>query len=450
VGNHLKPPLSNNQDFEPAYEAVVERLESVRDVPAREQSFERYRRALNSLNLGFQRENTILVAGTNGKGSVAKTLEVLLSQSGRRVGLFTSPHMMSTTERIRSQGRDLSQAEFVGAYRLVQAAVERESLSHFEAVTLMMNEVFFGGRIREPVTHAVIEVGVGGRLDPTRLTPHRTSVITRLGLDHMDLLGPDLVAIAREKSAVTEEHGLAVFAPIEDAGVRAVITERERLVPGRYVEAVNFPFHVVDKNGSRGPVWVIETPWGQAPLALRGQRAADNTSLALTVLHELGENVRELLPALSQVHWPCRMEQFLISGKRVFLSGDHNPQGVASLADITSAFQFERLHLLVGIAKNKPLIEMAEAFLRLKPATVHLTQTPFRGGAIDQYISWPERSGATVTADPIQALKAVLRLSSERDLVLLSGSLYLAGFIRKQIIAGKFGPAEPLDEYETL
>ncbi|MEK7357858.1 MAG: hypothetical protein AAB250_15515, partial [Bdellovibrionota bacterium] len=283
-----------------SYFQIIEKLETLRDEPARVHRVSRFEAALARLSrersLQARPESIVLVAGTNGKGSVAKTLEILLSSPGRSIGLFTSPHMMDTTERIRSEGRDLTQDEFVACFEAVEAYAD--GLSHFEILTLMMAEAFFGGRVRRVVDFAILEVGVGGRLDPTRSFPHAVSVVTRIGLDHEELLGSTLTAIAREKMAIVDPGNDVVVAPLASEALVA-FDERRSQTSANYLLVPEVSFRV--EHGGREPKWILRTPWGEAPLALKGRRAAENSTLARHALAALGDDAASALPRLAEI-----------------------------------------------------------------------------------------------------------------------------------------------------
>lgn len=419
-----------------SFQDVIDRMDRVRDVPAKVESFARMEEAFRRLVFPFPEkgQGVILVAGTNGKGTVAKTLETLLLRvGGGGVGLFTSPHLMTPTERIRSFGRDLSEREFVQTYEIVEPVAQDLALSHFETQTLMACEIFFGQRVRPRVDWAVIEVGVGGRLDPTRLIPHEMSVVTSIGLDHVDLLGSTIKQIAPEKFAIVDDGALVHLAST-DSDVEAAAA---KACAGKAVKRVvvePFPFHVAP-----GPVWVVETPWGEAPLHLLGRRAVENVSLALAVYRELGFSPDEALPALRQIEWPCRMEPFHLRGRTVYLSGDHNQQGVASLREILEHFQYENLQLVVGIGGKKDVDGMLTELSRLPRARLRLTTTTFRGQPLSAYgEKWLGQAAAT-DADPAIALERALTESQPGDLILVTGSLYMTGDLRRMILAGRFG-----------
>jgi dihydrofolate synthase/folylpolyglutamate synthase len=430
------------------YADLVEILKlSLDREPARQERFEAFRRAvwfyLSSVGTALPEAGVgvTLVGGTNGKGTVSKTLETLLASSGARVGLFTSPHLIEPTERIRSMGRDLTQIEMVQAYVLIEDTVRQFDLSHFEILTLMMIEVFFGDRIRPRVDLAIIEVGVGGRLDPTRVVPHETAVLARIGLDHQALLGSTLPEIASEKLAIAEGARRLIYMK-PDASLNEVFADAQQKFSGcEFIEARSFA-STVDRSTEVGaggrapsiPSWTIKTPWGEARLALMGERAVQNTSLALEVLAQTDSSVAKLLPAVAKVEWPCRMERLTFAGRPLFLSGDHNELGVESLYELLSRFQYQKLWIVAGISKGKPIKTMIDLYLQNPRANLILTRTTFR--PIELSALEPFRPRAVAIVDgALRALELALSLASPNDLVVVSGSLYLVGDLRAQILS---------------
>jgi len=401
------------------YRDVVEILKVSQDRPARDERFDTFKRAVSFYGVQPTSE-VILVAGTNGKGTVSATLAKLL---GGNVGLFTSPHLIEPTERISTNGRDLEPSELVRAYELIEETVRKFDLSHFEILTLMMIEVFWGGRIRPPVDHAVVEVGVGGRLDPTRVIPHSTAVIARIGMDHEAILGHTLSAIAREKLAIAEDAERLIYMKPQSE-LQSVFDEARSLyAPCEFIEALPFDSAVGREPGSGVPVWSVQTPWGEAPLALKGARAVENTSLALEVMNALGAPIE--LNRLREVKWPGRMECIR---ERVYFSGDHNEQGVESLREILAHFDYETLWLVVGIGKGKPAEAMLEHYRKIPRAKIILTKTYFR------QISDPEfaqLNGDLKIDDAYEALQQALAQAKPKDLVVVSGSLYLVGDLKR-------------------
>lgn len=457
-----------------AFTEILDFIQAGSDLAAKDTSVERVAAAIAELKLApIDRDRVILVAGTNGKGTTAKTLETLIRKARFSVGLFTSPHMISATERIHSHGYDLTDDEFIAAFELVERLVEKYHLARFETFTLMMAEVFWGGRVRPRVDWAVVEVGVGGRQDPTRAIPHATTVITKIGLDHEALLGSTLAAITREKLGAIEPDGLVVHLPfptealsVGTASARAsddsrvpesVIAQARGQLGGEWIEASVFPCRVVGgvegamnamnarraaanaadaPNSADHPSWRLETPWGEAWLALLGARAAENTSLALTTLNALGFDIPALLPALSELQWPCRMEKFIVGERRVYLSGDHNPQGIESLKEILAWLPYRRIFFIVGVGRNKNIEAMLASLKQVENASITLTVTAFRSSTPAELQAYRDRTDA-FSESPLSALNEALARATEEDIVVITGSLYLAGYFRAEFLRSK-------------
>jgi dihydrofolate synthase/folylpolyglutamate synthase len=424
------------------YQELVEILKLSQDRVARDERYETFKRAILFHGVDPRCEGAvaagdgvILIGGTNGKGTTAATLAELLRGGGRSgsrsgggsVGLFTSPHLMEPTERIAIDGLAISQDEMVAAYLAVERAVGQFDLSHFEILTLMMIEVFFGGRVRPRVSRAVIEVGVGGRLDPTRAIPHATAVLARIAMDHEAILGSTIEAIAREKLAIAEGAVRLVHLPF-DASLSAVFADaRARFRECQFVKAREFPSEVVVLDGV--PRWTMTTPWGRAELSLFGARAVVNMSLALEVMSELGEPVD--VSRLSRVVWPGRMERIAFRGRDVYLSGDHNEQGVESLREILAHFAYERVWIVVGIGRGKPAGLMLAQYELIPRASLILTRTYFR--ALDD-AAFHALPGSLKIDDAFEALESAVARAGPRDLVVVSGSLYLVGDLRARML----------------
>ena len=429
-----------NQLKSAAFRALLQKIESRRDIPAKDESFRRVGVAIQEfarehhLNWPPGGDGIILVAGTNGKGTICKTLEAMCEANGEHVGLFTSPHLISTTERIRTGGRDVSEDEFIKAFSIIEPIAERHGLSHFEILTLMMIEVFFAGRIRPRVKRAIVEVGVGGRWDPTRHLPHAVTVFAKLGLDHQNILGSTIEEIARHKFDAVDEGNLVVHAKLPEE-LWSVAKEYEKC--GRWVEAPMIPFHV-EKPAAR---WVLDLDTGPAPIRLLGTRAVENVSVALEVCRQL--KIPILPGALERMTWPGRMEEV---ESRVYFSGDHNPQGVGSLEEILTHLEFRTLWLVVGIGKNKDAREIFEIFSSWPFADrieYILTRTPFRGGEISEYGEVVNQAFA-VCAEPLDALELAKNQASEDDLVLVTGSLYLIGYLKEKLQAQHQANLKPM------
>ncbi len=421
------------------YRDILDRIESARDEPARADSFARFQAALAEVGSAAGREpprdRVILVVGTNGKGSVAKGIEALLGATGATVGLFTSPHLVSTTERIRSRGADLTEDEFAATFARVEPLVERHGLSHFETLALMAGDVFFSGAVRPRVDWAVLEAGVGGLWDPTNAFDHASTAVTRLGLDHETILGGSLESIAAHKLGAVRPGSLVVHAAFPPDAA-AAFARAKRGLGGRWVQSEPFGSFAELEGGE--PRFVLETPWGRVPTDLPGRRAAENLAIAARLFAELGFDPSAHSRALENIGWPGRMETFHPADGPcpVHLSGDHNEQGVRSLLDLLGDYPRGRLHWVIGIGARKDRDAMLKLYASVGDSVLNLTRVPFRGSPPADYGAWLEAAGV-VDEDPMSCLRRVAHAASPGDRIVVSGSLYLVGAVRAVLRLGR-------------
>ncbi len=392
-------------------------------MPDRAPSLLPVKEGLVALNLKYDPSRVIVIAGTNGKGTTAATLSVLLEATGAKVGLYTSPHLVETTERIRVNSKPIAENQFVAAFAAVKQKIPHDRLSHFEMLTLMAHWVF----VQEKCDWIIYEVGLGGIWDATNAFDHDTSVICRLGLDHQDILGESLWDIAKNKLGIVrdEKNHKVVHLPVASEIEKLFLNFKDKSA-AQFVEAKSFGYRVQTATEPlTAPQYILETPWGKAPLSLLGARAAENSSLALIVFKELGFSPQEFLPALSKVNWPGRMDWQNYRGRRIYFSGDHNPQGVESLKEILVHFNYDNLWAVIGIGKAKAAAEMLNVFKTIPNINIILTETPFRGLKISEY-----KSDFHKEPQPQKALDYALEKAGPEDLVLVSGSLYLVGEVK--------------------
>jgi folylpolyglutamate synthase/dihydropteroate synthase len=300
-------------------------------------------------------------------------------------------------------------------------------------------------------------------------------VITSLALDHQEVLGETIREIALAKLGIVNPGCKVVFrdpneTPHLASEILNAIQETKQQVSATWIAASSFPHQTMQT--PFGPRWLIKTPWGTTTLGVMGHRSATNASIALHALIASGDlptpdssMVAKVFSAFEQTKWPCRMELFIIEGKKVYLSGDHNPHGAESLHEIVSMFDYENLHLLVGLTSSKltkkneepsdqglnadwqlghegPLPardEMLRLFSSLPRCRLTLTLTPFRKGSLDQYGRWLTSAEGGAHEDPEVALERCLKQASANDLIIVTGSLYLAGYLRQKILNGRFG-----------
>ncbi|MDT8340178.1 MAG: Mur ligase family protein [Longimicrobiales bacterium] len=339
---------------------------------------ERVRAALAELGDPHRTAPALHVGGTNGKGSVASTLASVLAASGHRVGLYTSPHLCSVTERFQLDGRPVSEPVLVSAADEIRDVVVACGLTFFEAATVLAFHLF----ARAGVTWQVVEVGLGGRLDATNVLDPRVAVLTNVALDHADFLGPTLGAIAHEKAGILKSGVPAVTA---EAGGEALAVFRAR------AEEVGAPLSVLDSVGDVRDVDVREDrtrfsieapPWGLLRLEtpLVGAHQAVNAALAVRALALLPPPERPRREAVAAgvaaVRWPGRDQIHRRDGVRWLFDVAHNTAGVHSLADVLDRLELPGpVSALVGVLGDKEWDLMLPPLLARVDAAV-LTQPP--------------------------------------------------------------------------
>ncbi len=390
------------------------------------------------------------VAGTNGKGSTCAFLEALLRAAGRRVGLYTSPHLVRFEERIRIDGREIDEAEVVRLTVELRALLEASPVpasaggrypTFFEFTTA----IAFAALARAAVDVAVVEVGLGGRLDATNVLIPRVSVITNIDYDHMELLGATLEAIAGEKLGIAKR------------GVPLVTAERRASLLARFADrcaALEAPLFVLaEERGGPAP-WVGRRTDGTTAyrglrlaldgltLGLAGAHQADNAGLALLALEVMGDaalpaDEAAIRRALAGTRWPGRLET-VQARPRVVLDGAHNPAGVARLArSLHEEFRFDRLILVASVMADKP-VEAMLAVLGPLASVVVATRAAVARAASPERVAEAARGAAGGRATPRvltspdvpAALDLALREAGEGDLVLVTGSLFAVGEAR--------------------
>lgn len=374
------------------------------------------------LKLKIDANKVILVAGTNGKGTVCATLQTLLRAAGKNIGMFTSPHLVKINERIKYNCVDISNVDFCEIFSTIYPKIAQFELSYFEYLTVMAAYYFFSV---QKVDYAIFEVGLGGTLDSTNAIPHNISVITKLGLDHEDILGAGIKNIAKNKFGIIRNNN-SVFHEKFDGEInefaRCVAQERNaNLIPSD-----NYELMV-----ESGPNFFIKMYGRTYPINLVGERAAENIALAVTIFKNIvGEkDFKKYLPALKQIKWPGRMQKILYSGREIFLSGDHNPQGIQSLIELLKYYEYEKIHFVVGICRDKDHNTMLEKLMAVQNSFLYLTETPEKTRNFDDYGKKWEKIATFNSSDPITTLNYAIVHASCKDMIVVTGSLYLVGKI---------------------
>ena len=329
--------------------------------------------ALDNPERSFQ---SVIVAGTNGKGSVTAMASAALHAAGHRTARYTSPHLERIEERFVIGEREVATADLEDAAAAVQATVERlvaggglESLpTFFECATAIAFELFR----RQSVEIAVVEVGLGGRLDATNVLMPMAAVITSIDFDHQDLLGETLESIAREKAGVIKPGIPVVVGPVAP-GARAVIEavcleQGARLVHA--AERVSVATSMADTSGGETTVSLEagDHRLEDVRLALRGRHQVDNAAVAFCLMTELlGLGVHldgsAMRAGLTNARWPGRLERLHWRGSDVLIDAAHNPAGARALADYLRAIAWTDVTLVVGVMRDKDVAGMLSALL---------------------------------------------------------------------------------------
>ena len=409
-----------------------------------------YRLQLHGIKLGLSNPTRLLaalgephrafksvhVAGTNGKGSTSAAMASMLSASGLRVGLFTSPHMASFTERIRIDGVEISPDDVASYTARVREAAEGIGLTptFFEAVTAM---AFLYFRERG-VDWAVIETGMGGRLDATNVLTPAVSVITRIDYDHMRYLGGSLKEIAFEKAGIIKPGVPVVCAAQDDEAIAAISSRADEA--GSALHLAGREFRSVLKAHEPGRVMFdyisdrgLDLAALQCPLS--GSYQAGNMSLAVRAIEIIGAcGERAVREGLASLTWPGRLE-VIRHDPLVILDGAHNPAAAAATARaVREDFHLDGVALVFGAMADKDIEGMLRSLLPLA-STVYLA--PPEGGRAANAAQLGEIARRLGRADGVREFGGVaLALTSAIELgmpVLVTGSFYLLGEAREAL-----------------
>lgn len=398
---------------------------------------ERVEALLAALGHPEQQYALVQVGGTNGKGSAAAMLAACLQAAGRRVGLYTSPHLVSFRERIRVNGEPISEDGVVDGVDALGTLVARLEATMFEATTALALDHF----AREGVEIAVLEVGLGGRLDATTVGRPVLTVLTRIDRDHETVLGATLEAIAREKAAIIRS-GLALSAA-QAPGVEAVIVERaaaagvELLLEGRDLTVT------VESQSLAGQVIRCEGPGWALPgvtLALAGTFQPSNALLAVAAARHLGVGEAAIRTALGRLRWPGRFE-VRAGDPLLILDGAHNPGAARALADSLRLLCPERpLTLVFGVSRDKDAGAMLRALAPLAHRVI-LTRAanPRAAEPADlEGLLPPGPARVDVAPDVLKALALAVE-DPRTPTVCVTGSL----FVVAEVLALLDGPDRP-------
>ena len=416
------------------------------------------REMLAALGNPERRFPSVLIAGTNGKGSTAATLASILRVAGYKTALYSSPHLVHINERIRVNGEAIADVEFSEIYdrveRTAQQLLHSEKLpwhpSFFEMLTAMAFEYFAS----VAVEIAVLEVGMGGRLDATNVVDPLISVIADISLDHQKYLGNTIGEIAREKAGIIRENGLVVTLPqhpeANDVIGHAILDHHATGISAvKYVPPVSpgaagyLARSVVAALGrNRYPLTVMgEEILVDSPLA--GRHQLRNIALAVAMAEELSRFGFKVTPqqierGIRETHWPGRFQLLPPSpatrGHEVVLDVAHNPAGIWALRSaLSESFPDREFTLIFGAMRDKAVQEMADI---LFPIAEHVVATHIenpRSASTDEILQAGSRTGASMVAEEtvVAALARATDITSSNGVIVVTGSIFLVGDVMK-------------------
>jgi len=412
---------------------------------------------LESLGNPQQQLRFIHVAGTNGKGSVCANLLEIYSQAGYRVGLYTSPHLSSVRERFRINDEYISRDEFAAEATAIHAILAGRQITYFEFTTALALLWFAS----QKVDLVVLEVGLGGRLDATNVITPLAGVITNVAFDHEAYLGNTLAEIAAEKAGIVKPR-VPLVSAVAEASSREVV-ERTCREQGSPLYLLGRDFHFERGNEGkwdyRGIFAKNDMPGLRA--GLLGDYQIDNCCLALAVVELLGEKGFSVAPglvcaALPRVRWPGRLERFRLAEPSLtklpgqsaesekpddyrcyLLDGAHNPDGVDSLACYLEGELYRDVVLVWASMSDKDFVS---SLVRIVPLCrwIIFTRPEAERSATPEQLSGclpPQFREKVRRAEDIGAALALARnLSDGRDLIVIAGSLYLIGAVRRLLL----------------
>jgi dihydrofolate synthase/folylpolyglutamate synthase len=393
----------------------------------------------------------VLIAGTNGKGSTAATLASILAASGARAGLYTSPHLERVNERIRIGNVEISDGDFARLYfrvhdvahQMVQDRRLPQLPSFFELLTAQAFLYFAESNI----DLAVLEVGMGGRLDATNVVDPLISIITDISLDHTEWLGTTLAAIAREKAGILRPAGtLITLTQLPE--VNQVLIETAAALGVRVIDASPF----LPSAGATGSYLVNALSASvEVDSPLTGVHQQRNIALAIAAAVELtSANAQLSLPrgvsispasiaaGIHQAHWPGRLESLSSCGVDWILDVAHNPAGAWALRSGLTNFLSEKRprRLIFSCLRDKPLAEMAQILFPLFDQVIFAPIHSARAAAMEDLVA-----AAQLTQTPFLVAESVadaLRLAATHagsGPILVTGSVYLVGEARSLLLA---------------
>ncbi|MDD2807834.1 MAG: bifunctional folylpolyglutamate synthase/dihydrofolate synthase [Patescibacteria group bacterium] len=415
-----------NKNFDRYYQAV-EYLESISNLPqpdyfkvksGRSLFLDRFAFFLKLLGNPQRGQKYIQVGGTSGKGSVATMIQSILTEAKFKTGLYLSPHPTTTIERIKIGNLYIAPGEFADIIEALKPAIDKAYQispygrpSYFEILTAVAFIYFKKKRC----DYVVLEVGLGGRFDATNIiSKAAVTIINTIGFDHTDILGNTLEKIAGEKAAIIKPRTKFFTTAKNTAGVRKIFEQACKR-------------HGVTMR-------IISTPKTPYQLKLLGHHQQTNAALAAAAAESLGINPKKIKAGLSKVEMSCRLE-IIHKKPLLILDGAHNESKILSLAKFIGNLTYQKLYLIMALTRDR---NPSQVFKKILPLADHITITRYRSSERKCYPP-KDLADKLKTNKPIEifldsdmALNKVLAKAKLDDIIVVAGSFYLAGELRKR------------------
>lgn len=393
------------------------------------------------LNPGFP---WVHVAGTKGKGSTCVFIHNILVEAGYNVGLFVSPHLCDSTERIAIQSKPVQEEElvsFADQLDTILGSLAIQDISYFEYWTILAVLVFSARH----VDIAVIETGLGGRLDATNAIQNPLlSIITLIGRDHLDRLGSSVEAIAREKAGIIRQ-AKPVLSAKQSQEVELIIKKEAQDHSCRYYSIyrdyeISFEKSIAFEPGRMNILsYLSGIAYADLAVTLMGKHQLENAALALAAAELLSKNgfcvdEKTIRHGLLTAFIPGRIEPIPYHNKTILLDGAHNPDSFSALVDtIQERFPEKKFSVLFGSLQNK-LVQENVSIISKIASEIWWTSIPGHDSALSSDISANPCIIDSFESSPAEIFQKMLQHASDGEMLIVAGSLYLAGCIRKSIL----------------
>jgi dihydrofolate synthase/folylpolyglutamate synthase len=406
------------------------------------QAFANFLHTLGDPHLAFP---SVLIAGSKGKGSTAAMVASILSQAGLRTGLFTKPHLVTIRERTQIDRQCISREAFAALVTELQSRVDAAAQAHtrrfrtFFELTTALSFLHFA---RQQVDIAVVEVGLGGRLDTTNVLTPRVAVLTPIGLEHTHILGDTLAAIAGEKAGIIKPHSCVVSAP-QAPEVLDVFRQRcQEQAATLLVAGQEFTWEISAHavQGMRLHVHLPGQHLDDVPVALLGRHQAANAAVAIAVIDQLqqqGWPVTEthIRQGLAQVQWEGRLE-ILATQPWVVLDAAHTVESATCLRQaLVELFPAQRRLLVLGMSTDKKIAPIVATLAPLADQVIVTRSHTPRACEPERLADEVRQHGVPVQVapDPAAALDLARTQAQPTDLICVTGSLLLLGELKAQL-----------------